>query len=373
MIINKINKQMEIEKMLVKKHTSPLMKKKLMYKNNSKKKIRTLEGNLRKDDFSIKLKKEKIRLNNVGLKSKNEIDKGRFFKKKILQMKEEINKNEFSNFSEDTFYDNSVEDENTMKQLGTNLKNSLILLKNESSINLSPKNSNHFLKDKDKIRTIKSNEISDNKQKKTHKEFISSKGKKKDNDILNNILSKINKSNSTGIDIDSSSGQLLYNKNNNSKLDLLNKEEILIKDSKQNSKSSELTKIKGPRNSVISISKQFRNEKFRKLFNKGLVYDSIDDDEEMEDQINTDFFIMPNSLFIIILDTLVAIFVLYYLTGNPYYLASNTKFVFSNSFFFYADLNFFMEFIFIVDFFVHFIRAYYDFDENLVTNNKKII
>ena len=364
---------MEIEKMLVKKHTSPLMKKKLMYANNSKNKIRTLEGNLRKDDFSIKLKKEKIRLNNVGLKSKNEIDKGRFFKKKILQMKEEINKNEFSNFSEDTFYDNSVEDENTMKQLGTNLKNSLILLKNESSINLSPKNSNHFLKDKDKIRTIKSNEISDNKQKKTHKEFISSKGKKKDNDILNNILSKINKSNSTGIDIDSSSGQLLYNKNNNSKLDLLNKEEILIKDSKQNSKSNELTKIKGPRNSVISISKQFRNEKFRKLFNKGLVYDSIDDDEEMEDQINTDFFIMPNSLFIIILDTLVAIFVLYYLTGNPYYLASNTKFVFSNSFFFYADLNFFMEFIFIVDFFVHFIRAYYDFDENLVTNNKKII
>ena len=32
-----------------------------------------------------------------------------------------------------------------------------------------------------------------------------------------------------------------------------------------------------------------------------------------------------------------------------------------------------MEFIFLVDFLVQFIRAYYDFDENLITNNKKII
>ena len=359
---------MEIEKILLKKHTSPLMKKKLMYANNSKKKIRTLEGNLQKGDFSKKLKKEKIRTNN--LITNNQIDQGKFFKQKILQMKEEINKNEFSNFSEETFYDNSFEDGNMMKQLGTNIKNSLIQLKNENSIILSPKSPNKILKDKDKIRTIKSNDIS---SKNSNKGIISPKGKKKDNEIVNNIFSKLNKSNSTGIDIDSSSGQLLYNKKNNSKLDLLNNEETIIKDSKQNTNRKELVKIKGPRNSVGSISKNFRYEKFRKLFNKGLVYDSIDDEEEIEDQINSDVFIMPNSLFIIILDALVAIFVLYYLTANPYYMASTTKFVFSTSFFFYSDLNFFMEFVFIVDFFIHFIRAYYDFDENLVTSNKKII
>ena len=372
MIINKINKQMEMEKILLKKHTSPLMKKKLMYANNSKNKMHTFEGNFKKNDFSLKLKKEKILANNLGLITKNNIDQGKYFKKKILQMKEEINRSEFSNISEETFYDNSFEDENVMKKLGTNLKHSLIQLKNKSII-LSPKNSNKILKDKDNIRTIKSNDISDKKPRNINREIISPKGKKKDKEVLSNIFNKLDKNNSTGNDIDSSSGQLLYNKKNNSKIDLLNNEETIIKNSNKNTKISELTKIKPRRNSVESISKNLRNEKFRKLFNKGLIYDSIDDDEEMEDQINTDFFIMPNSLFIIILDTLVAIFVLYYLTANPYYMASTTKFVFSTSFFLYADLNFFMEFVFIVDFFVHFIRAYYDFDENLVTNNKKII
>ena len=42
-----------------------------------------------------------------------------------------------------------------------------------------------------------------------------------------------------------------------------------------------------------------RNIKFRKLLKKGLVYDSYDDEEEVEDQVEKDFFyINPNSIFI---------------------------------------------------------------------------
>ena len=49
---------------------------------------------------------------------------------------------------------------------------------------------------------------------------------------------------------------------------------------------------------------------------KGLLYDSFDE-EELEDQINDDFYIMPNSIFILILDTLIFLSILYYLTYNP--------------------------------------------------------
>ena len=54
-------------------------------------------------------------------------------------------------------------------------------------------------------------------------------------------------------------------------------------------------------NSIKVNNKQLHNEKYRKLMYKSLIYDSFDDEEEFEDQINKDFFIMPNSIFIIYL------------------------------------------------------------------------
>ena len=366
---------MEMENILFKKYTSQKSQKSIMNVNSSKRKRLTLEGNLKKNDFSVKLKREKSRLNKLGFMSQKNIAQGNYFKKKLLKMKEEINKNEFSNLSEETFLENNIDNSNAMRQLGTNIRHSLAQLKIENSFYLSPrylspKHSQKYFKDQ--IKTINNNDLGKKKSIITINEIFSPKKEKKNKEILSNIFNKLNVTNST-IDIDSSSRQLLYNIKSNSKLALLANEENNKNDNSLNSKSNEVKKIKSRRNSSVYTSKPLRNEKFRRLFNKGLVYDSFDDDEDMKDQINNYYFIMPNSLSIIILDTLVAIIVLYYLTVNPYYMAYNTKFIFSTSFFFYAQLNYFMEFVFIIDFFVQFFRAYYDFDENLVSNNKKII
>ena len=62
-------------------------------------------------------------------------------------MKEEFNKNEFFNLSEETFIENSIDNANAMRQLGTNIRHSLVLLKIENSFNLSPKHSQKYLRD----------------------------------------------------------------------------------------------------------------------------------------------------------------------------------------------------------------------------------
>lgn len=306
---------MEMENILFKKYTSQKSQKSIMNISNSKRKRLTLEGNLKKNDFSVKLKREKSRLNKLGFMSQKNIAQGNYFKKKLLKMKEEINKNEFSNLSEETFLENNIDNSNAMRQLGTNIRHSLAQLKIENSFylsprHLSPKHSQKYFKDQ--IKAINNNDLGKKKSIITINEIFSPKKEKKNKEFLSNIFNKLNVTNST-IDIDSSSRQLLYNIKSNSKLVLLANEENNINDNSLNSKSNEVKKIKSRRNSSVYTSKPLRNEKFRRLFNKGLVYDSFDDDEDMEDQINNYYFIMPNSLSIIILDTLVAIIVLYYL------------------------------------------------------------
>ena len=255
-----------------------------------------------------------------------------------------------------------------MKKIETNLKNSLIQLKFESGFEASPRPS--LKKNKSKFTVNK-----------TFYKLIPSK--KKEKEIIGHN-SKIDKS--LGLDIDTSNGQLLNNENN-SKLELLNNEEtkfninntinnIKNKDSNKNESINKSIKTKKSNETIKSIkmnNKELHNEKYRKLIYKSLIYDSFDDEEEFEDEINKDFFIMPNSIFIIILDTLVAISVLYYITLKPYFIASSTKFIFSKFFSFYDIFHFFIESIFFIDFLVQFVRAYYDFDENLITNKKKII
>ena len=296
--------------------------------------------------------------------SKNKLDHGKYFLKGILKMKREINKNEFPGLSEDKDDIKINENKKILKQIGNNLLKSINNLKIENGFNFSPRKSvGKRLSKLMEANSIRSSINSPIKEKEKNNKIVKK-------EIMGNTLNKNNLDNSANLDNDLSSGQLLINNKNNSKLEILNKD---IKAPKLNYVNN--------KNEIINKSKKFynliymniRKEKFRKLSYKKHVYDSFDDEEELEDQINKDFYILPNSAFIMILDTLIALIVLYNLTYNPYYMASTITFSFSNIFNFYEILNFFMEIIYIIDFFVQFFRAYYDFDDNLITNKKKII
>jgi len=254
------------------------------------------------------------------------------FLARILQMKKEMKKNKFFTKKDNIIDIQSKKENRFLKKVSTNLKNTIIgQMKNKNEFNFIRQkfSSNNNVKANLKHSTI---------SKKVKRSLI-----EKDINMIN-----INKS------LDDISSSKLLDENKNT-LEILNEsvnKELEKKDKKENN----------------------RNIKFRKLLKKGLVYDSYDDEEEVEDQVEKDFFyINPNSIFIIILDCFVFLITFYHLVYNPYYISSCTKLNSPDEFTFVEILNIVMECIFILDFILQFIRAYYDFDENLIKNNKKII
>ena len=368
---------MDILKTYKKEKTSPSVKK---VKFNNVKVQTTKKSNdenpLKQKRFSFRMKKEKENsvkkglLEKIKLSKNNNLDNAseKYFMKRILQIKKEINKNEFAHHSENGEINNNLND-SMMKKIGSDLKQSLNMLKYESGFDIAT------------IKTIKSKKTAKTKREntlmkcstKSPKSRKNSNIKSLDNNLLKTTENNLDKSNALIEDI--SYGNLLMDNKNNSKLELLNNEEkknnITAVQNNANKKKNEKIRMDvGNKSNKSNIRKS--NEKFRILLNKGLVYDSFDDEEEFEDQINKEFFIMPNSIFIIILDILIVFDIFYYLTYNPYYIASSTKFIYSNISF-YDVYHFFMEIVYLIDFLVQFVRAYYDFYENLVTIKKKII
>jgi len=249
---------------------------------------------------------------------------------RILKMKKEIKKNEFFTKKDITNEIKSKKENRFLQTVSTNLKNSII-------DKMKSKNEFNFIKQKFANNNIKPNLKNSNIPKKIKRSLI-----EKDINMIN-----INKS------LDDISSSKLLNENKNT-LEILN--ESVNKEEEKDKKENN------------------RNVKFRKLLKKGLVYDSYDDEEEVEDQVEKDlFYINPNSIFIIFLDSIVFLITFYYLVYNPYYISSYSKFKQPDEYTFSDILNIIMECVFILDFILQFVRAYYDFDENLIKNSKKIV
>ena len=110
-------------------------------------------------------------------------------------------------------------------------------------------------------------------------------------------------------------------------------------------------------------------EKFRILSHKKLVYDSLDDEELIEDAVTDNFYILPNSKFIIIIDAVILMLTLWSMVYKPLYLVldncdiKNTV----NTISFYNISNLFIDGLFIFDLIINFFKAYYNFDEQLVS------
>ena len=124
------------------------------------------------------------------------------------------------------------------------------------------------------------------------------------------------------------------------------------------------------KDSLLRNFEKFSKEKnYRCLLFKGNVYDSLNDEEESEEEIDDYFcYFEPDSIFLYILDGIILFFSLIILLYLPYYLAKNLyycQYIFDiNTIIFYI-----IDFAYIFDLIINFYRSYYNFDEYLVKAN----
>ena len=115
------------------------------------------------------------------------------------------------------------------------------------------------------------------------------------------------------------------------------------------------------------------NQKYRRLIHKGNIYDSLDD-EEFEDVEDTDsIYLHPNSNFILIFDSFLLLSGLLSFSIVPLYLAKTHDFCKERYISIIPIINLFIETLNIIDLFLGFFRAYYNWEEQLIHKNKNII
>jgi hypothetical protein len=122
-------------------------------------------------------------------------------------------------------------------------------------------------------------------------------------------------------------------------------------------------------NDSINNSKRLnRKEKFRHLMKKNLVYDSFDDEEYKEEEI--DYYISPDSWYIKIFDILLLFSSLIYFIMIPYFLSKN--YLVKKESKTWKIIFVLIDIIYIIDIVINFFRAYTNFDEHLVRKTKTI-
>ena len=111
--------------------------------------------------------------------------------------------------------------------------------------------------------------------------------------------------------------------------------------------------------------------KDRKLIKKKLVFDSLDEDENIWDDDDY-IFINPETNFIYVLDTIIFISTFICFVYNPIQIAVSKCFCINEHIFIKIILCF-IDMIFIFDFFVSFFRAFYNYEYKLIKNPRLIL
>ena len=237
------------------------------------------------------------------------------------------------------------------------------------------KNKNNYQNDEEKNKNIKNLNsyisVSSKKSKATH--FKKSNIEFIDNDSEN------------GYDSDKNNELLIkqtnINNNNILKLNDLKKEiknsiigESLIKfkdnkkfiiDDSQNIINSSIIKnqVEDDENDDV----KYKEERYRYLQKKGYVYDSLDDEEVIEDQVNL-FYISPDSSYVLLKDFLICICAFFYIIYIPIFLGFNDFYCKNNFFIWDNIIELFIDIIYISDCIIPFFVAFYNFDEILNTD-----
>ena len=149
------------------------------------------------------------------------------------------------------------------------------------------------------------------------------------------------------------------------------------------SREEEETIIKDSKNKLINVEKKNSNsgshpdekttidehkEKYRVFLKKNMLYDSFDDEEYNDEDV--DFYISPNTWFIRIFDSLLFLSSVIYLIFVPFFLSQNS---FNINDYKLRKIGYILiDIIYVLDVIINFCRAYQNFDENLVKQARKI-
>ena len=113
-------------------------------------------------------------------------------------------------------------------------------------------------------------------------------------------------------------------------------------------------------------------EKYRILTRKGYVYDSYDDEENLDERDITNH-LNPDSFTVKLIDFFVAICAFYNIIFIPFFLGKKDIYCSTGNYFNLENIiENFIDFVFLFDFFITFFIGYYNFDEVLVTEYKSI-
>ncbi len=126
-------------------------------------------------------------------------------------------------------------------------------------------------------------------------------------------------------------------------------------------------------NNSIKRKNTIYYEKYRVLTHKASVYDSLDDEEFDDQEEINNIYIDPNSTFSITFDSILFVFSILSLLQVPFYLAIEKNFCRKKSITLTFFVNILIELINIIDLFLGFFRAFYNWDEQLINKNKIII
>ena len=356
--------------------------------------------------------------NEINNNNNNEINKNN---NEINNNNNNNNNNENKNNNEINNNNNNNEINNNNNEINNNNNNNKINNNNNNIFNFKSsnllhiqkqrsfnKNKNRFLKSFKKSSSInqtnlfsakkqlkkfslneikKSNTPKKNNRRNTISNILLKNLPKRISKNLDNIFFPQNSIKSTKKTIDILNINGLTNKNILELNDIKNKlkNEIIGNETNFNSNSNNNKNIK---NSLIKnkeffsdkdLNKQnFNNNKkliefrYRKLFIKKLVYDSLDDSEIESEEIET-FFIYPFSIYNIIIDFLVSLFAIFDLIYTPLNLSYLNNYCKETEFNFDNIYNFIIEILYIIDLIKSFFVAYFNFEEILIENLNEII
>ena len=320
---------------------------------------------------------------NSGTKSSNRPKKVSDFKKSIELKKKESKKesNELKKWGT-SIKDNQLTGNSKMRRLNTHfkslkeqLKKSLILRPEELDLSSEERNDNDTHKTLSKKKLI-SNENFMNKFKKMSSFNYSFNNnmkaiKNKNVSKSNNNLLKINQSVSTNnLDTKTTSSNEKL-KVENTPLAQEDKSDENLEN--QNTLKSKKSTFEDYSTKSIKRKNTMYYEKYRVLTNKASVYDSLDDEEfDDQEEINT-IYIDPNSTFSIAFDSILFIMSILSLLHVPFYLAKEKNFCRNQKISLTFVINILIELINIIDLFLGFFRAFYNWEEQLINKNRIII
>jgi hypothetical protein len=151
------------------------------------------------------------------------------------------------------------------------------------------------------------------------------------------------------------------------------KKENFTNISKNSEKDNYLDKFKKRKKSK-NENKTDNNKKDykRNFYKKKLIYDSLEDSEEVNNNDEDNFFISPENTFILIFDFIIVLFLIIYIIYIPLKMSYHKQnYIYIKK---YDKIYFYLiDTLFIIDLLIGFFRAYYNQELKLITNSRKIV